>query len=124
MINLFVVSLSIWAVCAAGNKHQNFIFDGVSTILRTCAAGSMSLLNEEAFPILAGDNDGIYTAHVAGAGWENGRIVAFSHTSFYLNDLPNGSDNDSLNWVRRNSGIKISSLSEKQIENVLVEHGY
>lgn len=131
VVSLFVVYLSIWVVCAAGSEHQNFILDGVSTILKTCAAASMSLLNEETFPILAGDNDGINRAHVAGVEWENGRIVAFSHTSFYLNDLPNGSDNDnvklfinSLNWVRRNSGIKIGSLSEKQIENVLVEHGY
>lgn len=31
---------------------------------------------------------------------------------------------NSLNWVRKNSGFKIGILSEKAVENVLVEHGF
>lgn len=111
------------------NEHQNFILDGVKSVQKTCFPATVSLLNEKSFPILTGESDGIRRAHVAGVEWGNGRIVAFSHTSFYLDDLPNGSDNvklliNSVEWVRRKSGKKIGVFAEKEVENVLLKNGF
>lgn len=132
---LFTILFSTWMAYTAAdylpNEHQMFILDGVTSVLRTCTPATMSLFNEKPFPILTGDNGGIIRPHVAAVSWGDGRIVAYSHTSFYINDLPNGSDSDnvklvinSINWVRQNAGSKIGVFAEKQLENVLLEHNF
>lgn len=136
---LISVSLSIWVVSTAGhfirndmpeNEHQKFILSGVTAVLKTRTPGSISLLNEKTFPILAGENGGTLRPHVAGVEYGEGRIVAFSHSSFYLvEDLENTSDNirlviNSVNWARKSGGKKIGIRGKKGIGNVLREHGF
>lgn len=135
IISTLTIFLSLWTICTADdyrlNEHQNFILDGVTTVLQTCMPAMMSLLNGNAFPILTGDNGGIRRAHVAAAEWGNGRIVAYSHTSFYINGLPDGVENDnvklavnSINWIRKDAGKKIGVFADQQMENVLLEYGF
>lgn len=135
-IGSFTIFALIWTIRSTVgdyvlNEHQKFILDRVETVLRTSIPGTMSLLNENAFPILTGNNDGITRAHVAAAEWGRGRIVAYSHTTFYINNLPDGVESDnvklvlnSINWIRQNGGNKVGVFAEQQMENVISEHGF
>lgn len=131
---LIAVCISICVSSNVGcpmNEHQNFILSGVTSILRTRDPGTISLLNEQAFPILSGVTSGILRAHVAGTEYGVGRIVAYSHTSFYVDGLPNQtiSDNiqlfiNSANWVGKNSGRKVGMQTHAMRQNLLSENGF
>lgn len=129
------MTLFLWTLCGADsyvlNEHQKFILNGVETIWKTCLPATMVLLNENSYPILTGDDGGVSKAHVAATEFGDGRIVAFSHTSFYVNNLPDGIENDnvklfinSVKWVQKDRGHKIGVFAEKATENVLTEQGF
>lgn len=113
------------------SEHQKFILSGVKTILLTSVAGTISLLNENSFPILAGFSDGISRAHVAATEFRAGRIVAYSHTnSFIYENISAEYDNyqllvNSISWVGRNLVRKIGVYPNWEFrQNILSEHGF
>lgn len=113
------------------SEHQKFILSGVETILLTSIAGTISLLNENSFPILAGWSDGILRPHVAATEFRAGRIVAFSHTNSLIDEnISDEYDNhqlliNSIDWVGRNSVRKIGLYPDWKLrKNVLSVHGF
>ncbi|KAJ6641386.1 TRPM8 channel-associated factor like [Pseudolycoriella hygida] len=130
--NLSFVSFDATGLSGGTNTAQSFILNGVTSVVRTCTPGSMTLINERAFPILAGEYDGIRRAHVAGVEWENGRIVAYSHDSFYVSNLPIGDIDagniqlliNSIDWVRKDGGTKIGVYAEERTKEIISEHGF
>lgn len=131
-VNIFTVLLCVLTMCTANdyrpNEHQKFILNGVTTVLKTTSPAVMSLLNDNAFPILTGLSDGVRKAHVAAAEWGKGRMVAYSHTTLYIADLPVGVKNDnlkllinSINWLRKDAGKKIGVYGYDPLEKYLTE---
>lgn len=128
------VHCSTASSCAAANnstEHQKCILSGVKTVIVTSIAGTISLLNEKSFPILAGLSDGIQRPHVAATEFRDGRIVAYSHTSsFIYENVSPDYDNyqllvNSVNWVGKYSVRKIGLYPNWKVrQNVLTRYGF
>ncbi|XP_037040415.1 TRPM8 channel-associated factor 2-like isoform X1 [Bradysia coprophila] len=127
--------LLIFALCivtvATYTEHQTLILSGVERILIRRTPGTISLLNENSFPILAGRNSEILRSHVAAVEYGAGRIIAHSHTSSLLDEnMPPEYDNiqlliNSIDWLGKNRTGKIGLYPDWKLhENILTELGY
>lgn len=121
--------LCLIAVAALSQSAAAELLEGVKEISRPGVPGSLALLSETSWPVVAGRVEGYEEPVVGAARWQKGRIVAFAHGGFLGEGAfkQQGLERlllNSIKWATRPGQRRLLVARNKPLADMLAGKGF